>query len=110
MTAYIFRAALLCEECAIATQEECVRDGITRDADLSDVYPQGPYPDGGGEADSPQHCDQCGTFLYNDLTDYGEDYVRELLAEHQRTGRGNAAVLKEWSDFYGITLPEENDE
>jgi len=28
----------------------------------------GPYPDGGGEADAPQHCGGCGVFLENPLT------------------------------------------
>ena len=58
----------------------------------SDDYPKGPYPDGGGEADCPQHCgcgEAClnaiklndgrkvGAFLENPLTTDGECYVIE---------------------------------
>ncbi len=47
----------------------------------SDDFPKGPYPDGGGEADGPSYCDDCGKFLENDLTDDGLRSVVEWLAD-----------------------------
>lgn len=83
MDVYIYAAALLCEDCGEAQRkhldEAFAENGAApgTDEDDSDRYPQGPYPDGGGEADSPQHCDQCGTFLENPLTGDGYAYLRE---------------------------------
>ncbi len=89
-----------------ATTEERTRVLLERfecESDYdSDEHPKGPYSDGGGESDSPQHCASCGTFLENPLTDEGVEYVRES---------GN----REWADFYDIELdpesvgPEEGD-
>jgi hypothetical protein len=55
----------------------------------SDEYPKGPYPNGGGESDSPQHCADCREFLENPLTSDGYDYVRENQND-------------EWDSFYEI--------
>jgi hypothetical protein len=80
--AYIYAAALLCASCGEAQRkhldEAFAENGAApgTDEDDSDRYPQGPYADGGGESDSPQHCDQCGTFLYNPLTGDGYAYLR----------------------------------
>jgi len=52
MKAYVYRAALLCEDCANTVKLE--RSAFASSED-SNEYPQGPYGDGGGEADSPQH-------------------------------------------------------
>lgn len=57
-----------------------MRSGLSPDTD-SERYPQGPYPDGGGEADSPNHCDRCGIFLHNPLTSVGYGYVNEVLED-----------------------------
>lgn len=62
----------------------------------SDDFPKGPYPEGGGEADTPQHCDSCHEFLENPLTSDGMAYVRE-------NQRG------EWDSFYGIEREIEPD-
>src|SRR5215467_8720050 len=51
---------------------------------------EGPYPDDGREADTPQHCDTCGVFLENPLTTEGYRYVNENLIEHARDGDGDA--------------------
>ena len=75
MEAYLGEGALYCEACR------------TDDMDG--------YPDGGGEADSPHHCDACGTFLENPLTPDGEAYVRQ-----QMTAGGRPGVLAEWREFY----------
>lgn len=56
----------------------------------SDEFPKGPYLDGGGESDTPQHCGACHEFLENPLTDDGLEYVRE----NQRD---------EWDSFYEIS-------
>ena len=70
MNAYIYRAALYCPPCAdgLAVSAGHSRDGrpdAWNDCNSSDHCPQGPYPHGGGEADTPQHCDACGVFLEN---------------------------------------------
>lgn len=92
--AYIYAADIWCADCA-APFREC----LPSDMD-SDRYPQGPYAEGGGEADTPQHCAGCGEFLENPLTRDGERYVREAIAEHEETGRGTLAILEMWRDFY----------
>ena len=106
MNAYIYRAALYCEPCALPIAVEC----YTGTLDLptaydSDVRPQGPYPDGGGEADTPQHCDACGVFLENPLTTDGREYVRtELELDSlgiRRVDRNQ--TTRTWADFYAIS-------
>jgi hypothetical protein len=71
MTAYIYQAELLCEPCAtnvrvhldsLGKKPANPDDETTYD---SDDYPKGPYPDGGGEADSEQHCGYCQIALEN---------------------------------------------
>src|SRR6516164_8054322 len=85
--AYVYQAALLCRDCAVATMNEfelhnmfcgstCGLAAWPHSWQESDYYPQGPYANGGGEADSPQHCDACGVFLENPLTPDGTRYVR----------------------------------
>jgi hypothetical protein len=82
------------EKVIIRSKIPAVNDQSSYD---SDEYPKGPYPDGGGEADTPQHCDHCHCFLENPLTSDGYDYVRE---------KQNA----EWDSFYDIDRDEEEDE
>src|SRR3954469_15157799 len=50
----------------------------------SDKFPKGPYENGGGEADTPQHCDQCMAFLENPLTEDGCAYVIDELRLYDR--------------------------
>ena len=118
MDAYAYQAALWCGPCAIkrlveerkaspgalgmepakALQQIVSSNGFTDESDYdSDDLPKGPYSDGGGEADSPQHCDGCGLLLENPLTPDGYRYVNEKLTEHARDGSGDAEVLKQWS-------------
>ncbi len=101
MNAYIYQAALYCKDCGASIREHLAREGrapsnpsdeATFD---SDEYPKGPYPDGGGEADCPNHCDGCGMFLENPLTSDGYEYIAEAVARG-----GDVAEL--WADFYGI--------
>lgn len=80
--AFVFQAAMLCTDCAQDVMDNTPAphgvDPTAPDESLydSDDWPKGPYPDGGGEADTPQHCDHCGAFLENPLTDDGDSYVR----------------------------------
>lgn len=85
MDAYIYQAALLCPDCA----KIAPRDDV-----------EGPYDNGGGEADSPQHCDHCGVFLKNPLTADGEGYVREAIYDAMHDGELNGALVT-WRNFYG---------
>ena len=101
MDVYVFQAELLCADCA----EEILghlRASAVRDEGDSGTFPQGPYPDGGGEADYPQHCGRCGVFLENPLTPDGIEYVREALSKP-----GNPDVLQEWAEFYRHALAVE---
>lgn len=122
MKVYMYQAALLCEGCGKAQREHLdaafAENGVEPvDADDessydSDRYPKGPYGDGGGEADCPQHCDQCGVFLGNPLTPDGDTYVREAAAPfevrpdmswseiaEEAAAQGNE-VVAEWIEFY----------
>lgn len=130
MLVYLYSAALWCGPCVIenliangkaspaardmdpadALEQILSSNGFTEEAEYdSDDLPKGPYGDGGGEADSPQHCDGCGIHLENPLTADGVEYVRTAISEyHDRGPRdppvGNQAVLLDWSDFYADDL------
>jgi len=99
MEAYVFAGDLLCTDCA----EEYMRshnpppnmnpdDESTWD---SDDWPKGPYPNGGGDADCPHHCVQCGRFLENPLTHDGEQYVRDAVEA------GAGPCVNVWRSSYG---------
>ena len=97
MKAYIYCADIYCEPCALAIKATLPTyhdDGLTWawEARDSDHTPQGPYSDGGGEADTPQHCGRCRLFLCNPLTSDGEDYVRVEAV--------TASVPEEWREHY----------
>lgn len=117
MKAYIFQAALICETCA---REFMARNVKPAHVDMddessydSDEWPKGPYSNGGGEADTPQHCDMCGTFLENPLTPDGDAYVRAAAAEFgtpdgdeswqevaDKATQAGKPALAEWITFY----------
>lgn len=92
--AYAFQAALLCEDCGQALADHLREKGTEDDGD-SGNFPQGPYPDGGGESDSTQFCDRhkdcvnavevaghkVGCPLGNPLTTYGAESLREAIVE-----------------------------
>jgi hypothetical protein len=123
MDAYVYRAALWCGPCMIrrlvekkkaspgalgmapaqALQQIVSANGFTDENDYdSEDLPKGPYSNGGGQADTPQHCDGCGVFLENPLTTNGNRYVNEKLTEHARDGSGNAEVLEQWAKHYNV--------
>jgi hypothetical protein len=81
MNAYAYQGALYCAGCTAKTMQN---------------RPQGPLAHGGGAADMPQHCETCGTFLENPLTDDGRDYVQDALDRND----GKPDVLAAWSKFY----------
>ena len=99
MDAYMYRAAFLCEDCAMRYGLDVCRndrhDAVGPWCD-SECMPVGPYVDGGGEADSPQHYDSCGVFLENPLTDDGRAYLRDAT--------GASDVLTIWRTFYADSL------
>jgi hypothetical protein len=103
MDAYIYNADIYCDDCT-----HDIMAGIMRGTDTGDSsdYPQGPFDNGGGEADCPQHCGACGVFLENPLTADGYDYVREALAD----GTGDSDVLAEWRAFYDYLGDDDDDD
>ena len=92
MNAYIYKSDLHCEFC-----------GAKLSLNGKEHYLKGPYPNGGGESDSPQHCGTCGLFLENPLTEDGEMYVQSayddltgvLLVEKSRL-----ETINQWVTFY----------
>lgn len=110
MDVYLYQADLHCEECG-----EMIRASLKADRFLegfppsdfdnessydSDVFPKGPYADGGGEADSPQHCGTCRVFLENPLTRDGEVYLLSAVLENLREGREDSVALTVWAPYY----------
>lgn len=133
MNAYIFNADILCEPCGDHIRREiearaidsfrerfptavidvCDPDDIAaclgfdpqdESAYDSEQYPKGPYGNGGGESDTPQHCGHCAVFLDNPLTDDGRQYVAEALVAFAIERRGNRATLYDWARAYGDEL------
>lgn len=104
METFIYCADIYCADCAEKIKEglRAFSPGSIHHKD-SDSFPQGPYGDGGGEADCPQHCGGCSLFLENPLTGDGINYVREALLEHVESGRGAPEVLNEWRDYYELS-------
>lgn len=123
MNVYVYKADIYCKDCGelirrkIASRD-IVNSGVApADPDDetsydSDEFPKGPFPDGGGEADSPQHCGEhgrcvnairlqdkmsIGVMLENDLTAYGMNFVKEAIAE-------GGEVAKLWAEFYADYL------
>lgn len=120
MNAYIYQADIFCEACGEAIREEIIQEKLappdpSDEASYdSDEFPKGPFPDGGGEADSPQHCgagEECldaielsdghkvGAWLENALTTDGIEYVKEAI-------QGGGEVAELWADFYSEDLGE----
>lgn len=129
MNAFAYRGALYCEACATSIRQRLAREGYkVRAEEDSDSYPCGPFANGGGEADTPQHCDSCGVFLENALTDDGTGYAYDSIvspyddaADSQwKTGRycdhvaarlesDGEKTLATWARFYGLPDAPLND-
>lgn len=105
---YMYAAALLCEECGESIRARLTAEGkAPPDPDDESSYdsgdfPKGPFDDGGGEADTPQHCDACGEFLENPLTDEGVNDTRTMIEEALCEGRFDAPSGP-WFDGYEET-------
>lgn len=95
MHAYIYNADIYCAKCGREIQQTL---GTSCDTGDSNDFPQGPYADGGGEADCPHHCGGCRLFLENPLTEDGYSYVREAV----ESATGDSEVLQAWAEFYDI--------
>lgn len=120
MKVFIFKSEMLCESCGNAARRDFEKPAHVNEADESSYdsgdWPKGPYGNGGGEADSPQHCACCGMFLENPLTPDGDSYVRELCKPYeypdddgdvapwhvvaQRAADDGEIVLAEWIRYY----------
>ena len=116
MDCYMYSAALYCARCGEGMRAQLKAAGLAPgDPDDegsydSDAYPKGPFADGGGEADSPQHCDECGEFLENPLTSLGREYVEEVCKEDLAKGRNDSVSLSLWASFYNISLLPDDEE
>lgn len=106
MDVYIVRADIYCAKCAERMKADNPQGaglhGSNWQFEDSDYWPQGPYANGGGEADSPQHCGACGLFLENPLTYYGMAYAREVMIRNAQSD-----VTHLWAQFYGIDIEAE---
>lgn len=122
---YAYQASLLCADCGLVAIEALLAEGSSDDGD-SGHFPQGPYGQGGGEADSPQFCDRgpsCASYapivhpasgmvvkigcpIENPLTSDGVLVLRTSILEdlvasspHKRlVGRLLRRVWKDYSD------------
>ena len=121
--AYVYKADLLCEDCGEKIRAELTKAGKApanpnnEHSYDSDDFPKGPYPDGGGEDDTPQHCgmdldcvnaDEYGSmFLENPLTEDGYAYVKAACKEAHVNEDGVSVALDIWADFYDIDLDDD---
>lgn len=97
MDAYIYQANIYCADCAQAIAKDLI-DSCYEITDDSETFPQGPYSNGGGEADTPQHCGDCGLFLENPLTVDGYQYVLEAMGNSKE----RSEIVEMWAKFYNI--------
>jgi hypothetical protein len=122
MNAYIYQADLYCEDCGKKIRQDLLEDGTfhptlgkLKDANIhdettydSDDFPKGPYPDGGGEADTIQCCAGCSCLLENPLTDDGLSASALMLLDNW--DRSDRHINKEfWREVYAC-YPEVVDE
>lgn len=100
MNAWIYQSALLCEDCAIGRRVKLSHAIVTRadEEGDSDLAPQGPVPDGGGESDCPAHCDYCGLHLENPLTSEGYEYIRDMASNRD----SHSDTIRLWKRFYDV--------
>ena len=121
MGAYLYKAALWCGPCIIKTlvaerkaapgaidmlpagalEQIVSANGFTSERDYdSDDLPKGPYADGGGEADTPQHCDGCGHFLENPLMAHLCRGRTPPLPHDRQAQRVTNGAAVDWAEFY----------
>ena len=106
MNVYQYQTALYCEHCGEEIRQRLTAEGkapanpddeYTYD---SDDFPKGPYPDGGGEADCPQHCNSCHCHLENPATGDGANYIRESILDFLCSNDGAEGAIETWREFY----------
>jgi hypothetical protein len=105
---YAYQAEPWCDECARKIKAQlrleakaCGRPSEDIDTGDTDDYPQWGSDD--EETDCPEHCAGCGVFLENPLTDNGQRYVGERLADALVAKYNDASVglcIEEWWDKY----------
>ena len=116
MNTYIYAADIFCEDCGEAIRKRITQEGnapANPDDEYSydsDEFPKGPYPNGGGESDSPEHCGslgycinaielsdgtKVGAWLENDLTIEGAHYVEEAIEDDP-----DNEVCQLWAEWY----------
>lgn len=128
MNVYMYAADLWCEDCGAKIIDELTAEGNAPEDPEdecsfdSDDFPKGPYPNGGGESDSPNHCaagsdcinavDGNGVFLENPLTDVGREYVKSAAYKYYFTKLPRAVnpPIPEWVKFYEIDVVGPEDE
>lgn len=111
MLAYVYNADLFCRECGDKIKDELNKEGkapASPDDEYSfdsGEYPKGPFSNGGGEADYPQHCGnrECQVFLKNPLTSDGYKYVKELINEPITTMEREQTIM-EYLECYSFDL------
>lgn len=109
MNVYVYQAALLCEECGDKCKAELTAEGnapknpSNENTFDSDNFPKGPYASDSNEADSPHHCEHCGIFLENPLTNEGHSSLYGMVLEALKAGKCSDA-LREWVNFYDVDL------
>ena len=103
MKVYVYKDSLYCEDCADHEIAPVLHSHSAEFFGLgSDSAFVGPYWDGGGKADMPHHCDNCGVHLENPLTGDGIEYIFDALSG----SGGNRETLETWADFYRDELRE----
>jgi len=93
MQVYVYQASLFCQDCALIVERDIGNPNAASDGKFYNRL-QGPYDNGGGEADIPQYCDRCFKFLENPLTREGENYVIDAAKA------GDGGCPKEWYECY----------
>jgi hypothetical protein len=89
MLTYSHRDALLCAPCA-----EFVALNDRRK----------PRPIVLGAYDCPQHCERCGVFLRNALTETGREFVLRMCAvNHDALAPGVRFAVASWRAFYVLS-------
>ena len=92
ITSWTHNGAIYCDDCK--PDNGCSDDRCDGD---SDCCPQ-PVFSTSDEADTPQHCETCNTFLENSLTRKGMEWLRENLSSKH----GNVRFKDEMRCFYGL--------
>lgn len=100
-TSYAYDAALHCLDC---TRERFagITDGNADEYRDSEGNAPTPVYSWSDEADTPQHCDECRTFLENSLTRDGIEYVVDAIADALRDPEvwAESVALNEWYPYY----------